>query len=620
MPKGDAALRSAIVRIAEYYLKMAQGKSPAEMEALIWSHDSIDGIDQGESCAAFASLTLALAAHAVGQHNWVTEGTPYSWPLHDWADVRVDPNPDSLNIISVLQDAQAHDRWHPLGDGYQPRPGDWVLFDGHVEVITKYAGRVLCTIGGDSLPNFSVSAHEYNHPLNAQGVLGFVNNGDLIIATSRAATGHASPPAAAGAQCAQAGPGLAAIPGMPARPSAAGARPTQAAPGWAAIPGIPAAGATVPASRALDHSALPHPAVTQQAATPGPAAFPQAPRTVSDGQARSRRVPGVSYRRHHPVPAATSVPRTSAQEAFIHEVVPGAIAAQHRYGVPASVTIAQAIEESGWGTNTLAVRDNNLFRIEGTGPAGTDVLPTQEYRNGQWVTIDAEFRVYHTVAESIADHSRLLATSGYYTRAMADRHIPDAFANDLTGTYATDPNYGANLIALMRLYNLYQYDIAVPPLAPPHIAFPPHAAPHTATQAGAKPAGGAAQSGRHQPRRGQNHTPDNVQSRPQPAQSADEDWEQFALTMFGIPIIVNLFSSAVYELLRKPSRRQRSAKFKFSVTGYDRSIVEVFLPDGGTASQKVIRMFLRLAGPGQLYKWDDGTRDWKLLYTIISMR
>ena len=41
---------------------------------------------------------------------------------------------------------------------------------------------------------------------------------------------------------------------------------------------------------------------------------------------------------------------------------------------------------------------------------------------------------------------------------MADRGSPDAFANDLTGVYATDPNYGASLITLMRQYNLYHYD------------------------------------------------------------------------------------------------------------------------------------------------------------------
>ena len=90
-PADDTALRSAIVNVANYFLRMAATKTPAEMEAIIWHHDSIDGVDHGESCAAFASLTLEMAAHVVGQQSWVTGGTTYPWPLHEWADVRVDP-------------------------------------------------------------------------------------------------------------------------------------------------------------------------------------------------------------------------------------------------------------------------------------------------------------------------------------------------------------------------------------------------------------------------------------------------------------------------------------------------------------------------------------------------
>ena len=176
---GDSALRSAIVKVAKYYLRMAQSKSPAEMEAMIWGVDSVDGADHGESCAAFASLTLALGAQSTGQQSWVTGGTTYPWPLHKWADVRVDLNPDSPQIVSVMQDAQAHHRWHPLGDGYQPQPGDWVLFDGHVEVVTSYSPGALRTIGGDSAPNLSVNAHTFSGSLAAQGVNGFVNNGQL---------------------------------------------------------------------------------------------------------------------------------------------------------------------------------------------------------------------------------------------------------------------------------------------------------------------------------------------------------------------------------------------------------------------------------------------------------
>ena len=148
-PSHDAMLRAAIVHVADYYLRMAQTKPPAEMEAIIWQHDSLDGVDHGESCAAFASLTLELGAQVVGLQSWVTGGGSYPWPLHTWADVRVDANPASLGITSIQQDAQAHHRWHPLGDGYQPLPGDWVLFDGHVEVVTKDAGGVLQTVGGD---------------------------------------------------------------------------------------------------------------------------------------------------------------------------------------------------------------------------------------------------------------------------------------------------------------------------------------------------------------------------------------------------------------------------------------------------------------------------------------
>src|ERR1700757_3250477 len=191
----DSALRSAIVSVARHYLEMARSRTPAEMEALIWQADSIDGVDHGQSCAAFASLTLALGARAVGQQSWVTGGGSYPWPLHPWADVRVQPNPASPDVMSMLQDAQAHHRWHPLDGGYRPQPGDWVLFDGHVEVLTRYTGAALYTVGGDSPPNLTVNAHRFPAPFGAQGVLGFVNNGELASAANRSAGDGGSTPA-----------------------------------------------------------------------------------------------------------------------------------------------------------------------------------------------------------------------------------------------------------------------------------------------------------------------------------------------------------------------------------------------------------------------------------------
>jgi flagellum-specific peptidoglycan hydrolase FlgJ len=497
-------LRSAIVNAASYYLSMAEGKTPAEMEAMIWHHDSIDGAGHGAWCAAFASLTLELAANVVGQQSWVTGGTSYPWPLHQWADVRVDPNPGSSGVISVRQDAKAHRRWHPLGDGYEPQPGDWVLFDGHVEVVTEYAGGVLRTVGGDSLPDFSVNAHEYGDPLGAQGVAGFVNNGALPgtvsttpharehvpgghRATDKADAGQTAipgAPAPGSAQAELAPPaGGVAIPGLPApapsrskdrQParrqagpgparSSRGSQPAgQARPGAAVIAGLPGAGPTWPPGK-------------PRAAAPAAAAIPGLPPAAHRLSAGSTARPATPYRRHHqPSPLATPVHGTSAEQAFIGEIAPGAVAAQRRYGVPASVTIAQAIVESGWGRSHLASRDHNLFGIKGTGPAGRDLHPAQEYENGQTVTRTNSFRVYHSAAESIDDHGRHLATSKYYKQAMAGRQDPDSFAAALTGIYATDPEYGTKLIDLMRRYDLYHYDIAAPA-----------SAPHAATPAGA---------------------------------------------------------------------------------------------------------------------------------------
>jgi len=418
----DGALRAAIVKVARVYLRMARTRTPAEMEALIWRSASTDGADHGPSCAAFASLTLALGAKAAGQQSWVTGGGTYPWPLQPWADVRVQPNPASLDVTSMVQDAQAQHRWHPLGDGYRPQPGDWVLFDGHVEVVTRAAGGALSTIGADSLPDLTVNAHTFPAPFGAAGVLGFVDNGGLVSTAS-----HEEP---AGTS-AQAGQSAAQVPGVAAVPAGAAGQEE----GWAAVPGAvhAAAGARAPA-----------------------------------------------YRRHDP-PSAT-VPGTAAQQAFISRIAPAATAAQQRYGIPAAVTIAQAIDESGWGQSELATADHNLFGIKGTGPAGHVTMPTREYENGAWVTINARFRAYHNIAESIEDHSELLATGPAYQRAMANRHQPDAFATALTGVYATDPEYGSHLIALMRLYHLYQYDAAAPAGAAAAAA-----APQTADQQAAVP-------------------------------------------------------------------------------------------------------------------------------------
>jgi flagellum-specific peptidoglycan hydrolase FlgJ len=502
----DAHLRAAIVNVARYYLKLAQTKTPAQVEALIWGEVSSDGADHGPSCAAFASLTLELAARTTGLRSWVTGGTSYPWPLPAWADVRVDTNPASPQITSVMADAQAHGRWHALADGYTPQPGDWAVYDGHVAVVTGYSGGVLATIAADSLPGLTVNAHASAASFADQGIVGFVDNGSLRPATGDTpgqAAGTAPPPRrtapanakAAPAKAKAADAGTAAVPGLPDAVE------------LAATGGIPGAG---PAA-GNDDSGRPTratiPGVLATAQLLGVAAADAAPRPRSSASApaNAKPAPAGPSQSAAPRPAASrsaassppghyATPGTRNQQAFISLVAPGAVAAQQRYGVPASVTIAQAIEESAWGQSGLAARYHNLFGIKGAGPSGSVTLPTQEYEDGGWVTVDAQFAVYRNTAESIAGHAELLATSGYYARAMADRAYPDAFANDLTGVYATDPDYGANLIALMKLYNLYQYD------TPPAVAQAPAPARTSASVTGAVPAGGRApDAARYQP-------------------------------------------------------------------------------------------------------------------------
>lgn len=525
-PADRAMLRSAIVNVTEYFLRVAASKAPAAMEAIIWQHDSVDGVDHGPSCAAFASLTLELASQAVGQRSWVTGGTSYPWPLHKWADARVDPNPASPGIVSVLQDAQAHHRWHPVGDGYHPLPGDWVMFDGHVEVVTAYADGILHTVGGDSLPNFSVNAHEYRDPLGGQGVVGFVNNGELAGAAAK--TPHSIAPRPAGhRKRVRPDGGLAAIPGVPedtpppARPSSGSsgrpASPT-AAPSRAGGSPLPtrATRPSSPLAHAVAASApgasipgadVPAPSALARRAVPGTADIPGLPPMAQNEPAGPEPAQHAHYGRHHPSPQAPAAPKMSVQQTFIDQVAPGAVATQRRFGVPASVTIAQAIDESGWGHSYLATQDHNLFGIKGTGPAGSDLQPAQEYQSGQLVTRTSAFRVYRNAAESIADHGRLLATSGYYQRAMALRHDPNAFAASLTGVYATDPGYGAKLIDLMRRYDLYRYDNAAPVARPHQPARPGGASiPGLPTAAPAPPGNTPPMQAAHvpQPRTGQN--------------------------------------------------------------------------------------------------------------------
>jgi flagellum-specific peptidoglycan hydrolase FlgJ len=159
---------------------------------------------------------------------------------------------------------------------------------------------------------------------------------------------------------------------------------------------------------------------------------------------------------------------TPEQLEILHSVAPAAQAAQTRWGVPASVTLAQWIFESSWGTSKLAQTAHNYFGVkarEAAIPGTYCEFPTAEYENGQRVVVDALFEKYPDEAASFDAHARLLATSGRYQVAMSVRMQPERFAVFLQRCgYSTNPSYAQELIGAMREYDLYRYD--TPPDGP----------------------------------------------------------------------------------------------------------------------------------------------------------
>lgn len=152
-----------------------------------------------------------------------------------------------------------------------------------------------------------------------------------------------------------------------------------------------------------------------------------------------------------------------SQQEFIAKIAPAAVADMKKTRVPASLTIAQAILESNWGTSGLTINANNLFGIKGTGTAGSVNMPTTEYVGSTPIKTSAKFRKYNSWAESIADHSALILNG---TRDKPTRYHGVLGADYKTacqkikeGGYATDPAYPQKLINLIETYELYKYDV-----------------------------------------------------------------------------------------------------------------------------------------------------------------
>ncbi|GEM_PF-2181185 len=151
---------------------------------------------------------------------------------------------------------------------------------------------------------------------------------------------------------------------------------------------------------------------------------------------------------------------------FIAAAVPAAQHNQREYLVPASVTIAQAIIESGWGRSTLASKDNNYFGIKCfKGLAGSIATGCHDYRTYECeptcAPATASFRVYASIDDSFRDHGSFLTTNSRYAPAFVTPHDANLFLWQIwKAGYATSPTYYTDVANLMVKYNLYQYDVA----------------------------------------------------------------------------------------------------------------------------------------------------------------
>ena len=149
-----------------------------------------------------------------------------------------------------------------------------------------------------------------------------------------------------------------------------------------------------------------------------------------------------------------SMATTQQQKEFLLRIIPLAKADMKKTKILASLTIAQAILESGWGTSALSRKSNNLFGIKGNGKN----YKTFEYINGKRVDIVDSFKVYPDWETSVTDHSGLFLRLSRYQNLIGERDYKKACRKVYEDGYATAPNYTEALIRIIEQYKLYEHD------------------------------------------------------------------------------------------------------------------------------------------------------------------
>jgi len=140
-------------------------------------------------------------------------------------------------------------------------------------------------------------------------------------------------------------------------------------------------------------------------------------------------------------------------EAYINRYRAIAVSEMNRSGIPASITLAQGLLESGNGNSTLAREANNHFGIKCNSDwKGPTILRDDD-------NIDDCFRVYKNPEESFNDHTEFLKRKRYAFLFELDKNDYKGWARGLKQAgYATNPRYPELLISLVERYQLDQYD------------------------------------------------------------------------------------------------------------------------------------------------------------------
>ena len=141
-------------------------------------------------------------------------------------------------------------------------------------------------------------------------------------------------------------------------------------------------------------------------------------------------------------------------ERYVLTYYPLAIEQMNRYGIPASITLAQGLLESGAGKSELSRKSNNHFGIKADKSWNGSTVSSMD--NGRL----CKFRKYKEVRESYEDHSKFLASRERYASLFRlKKNDYEGWAKGLKKAgYAEDSRYPQKLISLIERYGLYKYD------------------------------------------------------------------------------------------------------------------------------------------------------------------